>query len=174
MSESATPVSIPVRIARATIETFVLTGGIPRPDSLPKTGFPRAGCFVSLKKNGALRGCIGTIGATMPTIEEEIIRNAVAACSEDPRFDSVTRDELDFLTISVDILGENEPVSSPDELDPAIYGVIVTAGFRRGLLLPDLEGVDTVADQLGIACRKGGISPDEPYRIERFRVTRYN
>lgn len=174
MSAGTTPVSMPVRIARATIESFVRTGNIPAPDSLQKTGFPPAGCFVSLKKNGALRGCIGTIGPTMPTIEEEIVRNAVAACSEDPRFDCVTPDELDSLVISVDILGENEPVSSVSELDPAIYGVIVTAGFRRGLLLPDLEGVDTVADQLAIACRKGGISPDEPYRIQRFRVTRYH
>jgi len=109
----------------------------------------------------------------MDTVSEEIIRNAVCACTEDPRFDPVRPEELESLEYSVDILGESESVASSGELDPKEYGVIVTSGFRRGLLLPDLEGVDTVEAQLAIACRKAGIAPDEPYAIRRFRVTRY-
>ncbi len=166
-------VSVPVRIARIVIEHFVRTGGLTGLPALPTLDHHRAGCFVSLKRLGELRGCIGTIAPTTSSLTEEIARNAVAAASEDPRFDPLTVDELEGLEVSVDVLGHPEPITSRDQLDPAVYGVIVTAGFKRGLLLPDLEGVDTVDSQIAIACRKGGIDPDESCRIERFTVTRY-
>lgn len=166
--------SWPVVLAITTIERYVKTGEILRYDGATLHGIKRAGCFVSLKKSGDLRGCIGTISPVTECIEEEIIRNAVAACSSDYRFDPVEADELTDLVVSVDILSESEPVASRDDLDPSKYGVIVTSGFKRGLLLPDLEGVDTVETQLAIACRKGGIDPDGEYEMQRFTVTRYH
>ena len=120
-----------------------------------------------------LRGCIGTIAPVQDSIAEEIINNAVSAVSRDPRFDKVREDELDLLEINVDILGEPEDIEGPDELDVKRYGVIVTCGYKRGLLLPDLEGVDTVEDQIDIARRKGGISPHDDYTLQRFEVIRY-
>ena len=98
----------------------------------------------------------------------------MAACSQDPRFPPVRPDELDYLSYSVDVLGSPEPVSSLEELDPKRYGVIVTRGFKRGLLLPDLEGVDTVFDQVAIAKRKAGIAPGEDAKLERFEVVRHS
>lgn len=122
---------------------------IERPDNLSGELLKsRAGVFVSLKINGSLRGCIGTINPVTSCIADEIVRNGISACSEDPRFDSVTVDELPFITYSVDVLGEAERVESIEELDPKIYGVIVSKGRRRGLLLPDLEGIDTVSEQV--------------------------
>jgi len=177
MNKSKRNRSAPVEIAWKTLDSFVRFGKIPAAENASESNDSglsgRAGCFVSLKKKGELRGCIGTIAPTTNGIEEEIIRNAVAACSEDPRFDPVETSELEDLTVSVDILGSPEAVSSRTELDPSCYGVIVTAGFRRGLLLPDLEGVDTVEKQLAIACGKGGIDPAGMYQIQRFSVTRY-
>lgn len=165
--------SAPVRIARETIEQFVRTGTAPDPARFDQPDGGRAGCFVSLKKRGELRGCIGTIAPVTGSLAEEIVRNAVCACSEDPRFDAVTPEELPELAISVDVLSPSEPVESKDSLDPAKYGVIVTSGHRRGVLLPALEGVDTVDEQLAIACRKAGIAADGDYAIERFTVRRY-
>jgi AmmeMemoRadiSam system protein A len=133
----------------------------------------RAGIFVSLKKQGELRGCIGTTAPTTPSIVDEIIQNAISAATRDPRFNPVTADELPDLTISVDVLGQPERVESKNDLDPSRYGVIVRKGMRSGLLLPDLDGVDTVDEQWAIVCRKAGISPDSVESIERFRVTRY-
>ena len=133
----------------------------------------RAGVFVSIKKLGELRGCIGTISPVRDDLAGEIVYNAVNACSGDPRFDPVTPDELDDLTVSVDILAEPEPVGSRAELDVKRYGVIVSRGWRRGLLLPNLEGVDSVDYQLRIALSKAGISPSENYDIERFEVVRH-
>ncbi|HEY5277933.1 MAG TPA: AmmeMemoRadiSam system protein A, partial [Coriobacteriia bacterium] len=133
----------------------------------------RAGAFVSLHTPAGLRGCIGTIGATKPTLAAEIVHNAVAAASQDPRFPPVRPDELAGLEITVDVLEEPEPVSSMSELDPKVYGVITTCGWKRGLLLPDLEGVDTCEDQVAIAMSKGGIRPDETISLERFKVVRY-
>jgi len=173
MNESKENRSAPVRIAWKTLDSFVRSGIIPEAESMDSSLTGRAGCFVSLKKKGELRGCIGTIAPTTDSIEKEIIRNAVAACSEDPRFDPVDASELEDLSVSVDILGSPEAVSSKANLDPSRYGIIVTSGFARGLLLPDLEGVDTVEKQLAIACRKGGIDPAGVYRIQRFSVTRY-
>jgi AmmeMemoRadiSam system protein A len=165
--------SVPVRIARTVIRHYVSTGGLHGLPPLPALDLPPSGCFVSMKKQGELRGCIGTIAATRATLAEEIVRNAVAASTEDPRFEPVAPEELDDIEVSVDVLGPSEPVDSREDLDPKRYGVIVTAGFRRGLLLPDLEGVDTVDVQLAIACRKGGIRMDEQFGMERFTVTRY-
>jgi AmmeMemoRadiSam system protein A len=133
----------------------------------------KAGVFVSLKKHGELRGCIGTIAPVTDSIAEEIIRNAVSACAEDPRFDPVSKDELDELVYSVDLLSPAEPIPSADMLDPVKYGVIVTSGHKRGLLLPNLEGVDTIEQQIEIAMRKAGIHKNESYTLERFEVVRH-
>ena len=165
-----------VRLARLTVETYVRTGK--RPEHLPE-GLPdimtgqAAGTFVSLHASGQLRGCIGTTGPTAASVAWEIVQNAVSACSRDPRFPPVQADELDSLEYSVDVLGEPEAVGSPSQLDVKQYGVIVSCGRRRGLLLPDLEGVDTVEQQVEIARRKGGISAREPYTLERFQVVRH-
>lgn len=163
-----------VSLARDSLETFVRTGKrAPLPKELSRELTERrAGVFVSLKKNGQLRGCIGTIQAVTTSIAEEILRNAVSAGSEDPRFDPVRADELDSLTYSVDVLGDPEPTEITG-LDPVRYGVIVTRGYRRGLLLPNLEGVDTVEQQLSIARTKAGIRPQEPCVLERFQVVRH-
>ncbi len=134
----------------------------------------RAGVFVSLKVAGRLRGCIGTIEATRDTVLEEIRRNAVAAAVADPRFPPVSADELDALDYSVDVLSPPEPVTDRSELDPRRFGVIVTKGAGRGLLLPDLEGIDTADEQIRIAALKGRIDPADPdLKIERFEVRRY-
>ncbi len=164
-----------VRLARASVEAWVLRRErIPLPEGLPEEMLTRrAGAFVSLHRNGRLRGCIGTIAAAERNIAAEIVENAVSACSRDPRFPPVGADELSTLEISVDVLGEPEPVGSPDALDVKRYGVIVSRGTKRGLLLPDLDGVDTVEEQIDIARRKGGIREDEPYRLERFEVVRH-
>lgn len=164
-----------VALARASVESIVRTGEVlKQPADLPEelTG-RRAGAFVSLHEHGALRGCIGTIAPVRESLAEEIIRNGVAAATEDPRFAPVRPDELDCLEYSVDVLGEPEPVDNLEQLDHKRYGVIVTRGHRRGLLLPDLEGVDTVFDQIAIAKQKAGIRPDEPVHLERFEVVRH-
>lgn len=132
----------------------------------------RRGVFVSLKKYGELRGCIGTIQPVTSNLAEEIIRNAVEAGIRDPRFMPLTMDELNELDISVDVLAPPEKADR-SQLDPKNYGVIVRSGYRTGLLLPNLEGVNTVEEQLRIALHKAGISPDSPYTIERFQVIRY-
>ena len=166
-----------VALARASVEGFVRTGRpIPRPDVLADELLTeRAGVFVSLREDGELRGCIGTIGPTEPCVADEIIQNGVSACSRDPRFPVVRPEELDFLEYSVDVLFPAEPVEDESELDPARYGVIVSKGWRRGLLLPNLEGVDTVAQQVGIAKRKAGIGLGETgVQLERFEVVRHN
>lgn len=165
-----------VRLARYTIEAFVETGTLPKmPEGLPEELYQnRAGAFVSLKEDGRLRGCIGTIQSVRDSLAEEIMHNAVSACSEDPRFSPVEAWEVDRLTISVDVLGETEKISSPEELDVTRYGVIVTKGARRGLLLPNLEGVDTVEQQIAIAKQKAGIKEYESVELERFEVVRHH
>jgi AmmeMemoRadiSam system protein A len=119
-----------------------------------------------------LRGCIGTIQPTFPTLAEEVASNAVQAAAYDPRFPPVGEEELADLEIKVDVLHAPESCELTD-LDPARYGVIVTNGRRRGLLLPDLEGVDDVSQQVSIALQKAGIAPGEGCDIERFLVDRY-
>lgn len=166
-----------VALARASVEAFVRTGHpLDQPQLLPAELLDeRAGVFVSLHKKGQLRGCIGTIAATCDCIAQEIVRNGVASASEDPRFAPVEDDELDDISYSVDVLLAAEPILSVDMLDPARYGVIVTKGRRRGLLLPNLEGVNTVEEQVSIAKRKAGIDPgDSDVRLERFEVVRHD
>ncbi len=165
-----------VALARASVERFVTTGmmlEVPK-DAPLELLRRRAGAFVSLHERGELRGCIGTIGPTQPDLAREIIRNGVLAASEDPRFPPVASDELDYLEYSVDVLEEPEPAAGLDDLDVREYGVIVSKGWRRGLLLPNLEGVDTVEQQVAIAKRKAGIGWDErDIELERFRVERH-
>lgn len=164
-----------VKLARASLEHYVNMGTVlPRPDHLPdellKT---RTGVFVSLKKRGELRGCIGTVEAMRDCIADEIIWNAVSAGAEDPRFAPVSRIELEELVYSVDILGKAQLVVSAEELDAKRFGIIVTSAGRRGLLLPNLEGVDTPQQQIEIALQKAGIGHGEPYSIEKFEVVRH-
>jgi len=133
----------------------------------------RAGVFVSLHKNGRLRGCIGTIAPTAANIALEIMQNAVSAGLHDTRFAPVTAFELPFLTYKVDVLSPPVRIDSPAELDVKRYGVIVTSGQRRGLLLPNLDGVDTVEEQIAIARQKAGIPDRASVKLERFEVVRH-
>ena len=164
-----------VKLARASLENYILKGErLKMPEDLPaELTENKAGAFVSIHKDGTLRGCIGTILPTQDSVAEEIIENAVSASTKDPRFDPIKPDELKFLEINVDVLGEPEPIESKDMLDVKRYGVIVTSGGRRGLLLPDLDGVDSVDQQISIARRKAGIGEDEPVELQRFEVIRH-
>ncbi len=167
--------SIPVQLARQSIIYYLKNKKrLSLPDNLPpELTEKRAGVFVSLKKNGKLRGCIGTFLPTQDNIALEIIENAISAAVHDPRFSPVTLDEVEKLTISVDILSAPEEVKDISELDPKKYGIIVIHGYKKGLLLPDLEGVDTVEQQIDIARQKAGIYVNEDFKIERFEVKRY-
>ena len=164
-----------VALARLTIESYVGRGVMPElPEGLPpELTARRAGAFVSLHEQGQLRGCIGTIAPTADCLGREIMQNAVSAAVRDPRFAPVRRDELPWLDISVDVLGEAEDIDSPAELDVKRYGVIVSRGGRRGLLLPDLAGVDSVEQQIAIARQKAGIGPEEKVSLQRFEVVRH-
>ena len=162
-------------LARKSLEYFVRTGEeleVPRglPSELTDN---KAGVFVSIYKNDRLRGCVGTIAPTKESVACEIIRNAISAGIYDHRFDEVVEQELDELTYSVDVLSPPEDISDISELDVKKYGVIVSKGMKRGLLLPDLEGIDTVEEQVAIAKRKAGISEDQQVKLERFLVTRH-
>ena len=165
-----------VKLARKTIETYIKDGYvIDVPDDLPPKMYEQsAGTFVSLHIRGGLRGCIGTISATCDCVAREIIQNAISAATKDPRFEPVTQDELDKLEYSVDVLGEAQDIDSKAQLDVKRYGVIVTNGYRRGLLLPDLDGVDNVDDQIAIAKRKAGIGEYEKVDLQRFEVIRHH
>lgn len=166
-----------VRLARLSLETYVRTGQSldTLPDGLPAELTGRAaGAFVSLHAGGRLRGCIGTIAPTAPSVASEIINNAVSAATADPRFDPVEKEELAKLVYSVDILGETEKIDSAAKLDVKRYGVIVTKGGRRGLLLPNLEGVDSVEEQISIAKKKAGIGANDKVQLERFEVVRHH
>ena len=164
-----------VRLARKTIEQYIRFHSVPEvPKDLPKEMLnTRAGAFVSIHEHGKLRGCIGTTGPTTKCVAQEIIQNAISASTRDPRFDPIGPEELDYLEIKVDVLGEPERISSAEELDVKRYGVIVSSGRKRGLLLPDLDGVDTVEQQVSIAMQKGGIRRGEPLTLERFEVVRH-
>ena len=164
-----------VRLAREAVEKYVTSGERIRvPGGLPAemTG-RKAGVFVSIHEDGKLRGCIGTILPVYGSVAEEIIHNAVSASTRDPRFSPVRPDELDRLEINVDVLTEPERIESREQLDVKRYGVIVSSGAKRGLLLPDLDGVDTVDEQVEIAMRKGGIRAGEKITLERFEVVRH-
>lgn len=163
-------------IARASFEAYVRNAErISLPDGLPdELARERGACFVSLHIDDALRGCIGTLEPVRPTLADEIVDNAISACSRDPRFLPVAADELPLIHCSVDVLFAPEPIASPSELDPKRFGVIVRSGMRRGVLLPDLEGVDTVDEQVRIACMKAGIAVGEPVELSRFEVVRHS
>ena len=164
-----------VSLARQSLETYIRTGRkISVPEGLPEEMLDtQAGAFVSIHKFGKLRGCIGTIEGVRDSVAEEIINNAISASTGDPRFSPITEDELKWLEINVDVLGEAEYIYSMDQLDVKRYGVIVSKGYRRGLLLPDLDGVDTPEQQVAIAKQKAGIRPDEEVKLQRFEVIRH-
>jgi len=163
-----------VQLARKTIESYVREGTTIAPPAELTPEMQQAGVFVSLHAHGDLRGCIGTFQATTPNVAQEVIRNAIHAATQDPRFAPVRPNELADLEISVDVLTPPEPIDSLEQLDPKRYGVIVESGRRRGLLLPDLEGVDTVEYQVDIARRKARIGPHEAVKLFRFEVKRYH
>ncbi|MBI4288571.1 MAG: AmmeMemoRadiSam system protein A [Chloroflexi bacterium] len=161
------------RLAKDTVECFIVEGKLPKLKATCKEMKERAGVFVSLKKHGQLRGCIGTFEPTQPDVAREVMANAVSSSTQDPRFPAVTAEELPYLEYSVDVLTKPEPVADRKKLDPRKYGVIVEARGRKGLLLPDLEGVDTVEQQVSICCMKAGLRPDEPVKLSCFQVRRY-
>jgi AmmeMemoRadiSam system protein A len=168
-----------VQLARRTIETYVRTGKqIDPPDELSPEMQLQAGAFVTIHRQGQLRGCIGTIEPRRENVTEEVIHNAISAATLDPRFSPVRPDELEELEIKVDVLSEPEPIDSEDELDTKRYGLIVQSlsdPRKRGLLLPNLEGIDTVEKQVYWTRRhKAQITdPDEPVQMFRFEVIRY-
>ena len=162
-----------VRLAQETVESYVKEGKISRPKEIAPEMREQAGVFVSIKKFGELRGCIGTFAPTKANIAEETIANAISSATNDPRFPPINAAELPFLSYSVDVLSKPEPVEDASQLDPKRYGVIVESGWRRGLLLPDLEGVDTVEEQIDICRHKAGISHQEPVKLYRFQVRRF-
>jgi len=168
-----------VQLAKETIENYVRhRKTIPPPEELTPEMEKRAGVFVSIHKQGILRGCIGTIEPTKANVAQEVIENAILAATRDPRFPPVMPEELADLDIKVDVLGEPEPVESLEELDPKRYGLIVQSlshPWKRGLLLPDLEGIDSVEKQVfWTRVHKAGIiDPDEPVQMYRFEVVRY-
>lgn len=167
--------SVYVKLARETIEKYIRFGKIiSPPKNLPEEMISqKAGVFVSLKKFGNLRGCIGTFMPSQKNIACEIIKNAISAAVEDPRFSEVNTSELDNLDISVDVLTVPEEILDVSQLDPKKYGVIVSSGYKKGLLLPDLEGVNLANEQIDIAKRKAGIYPGEKVKLFRFEVKRY-
>jgi len=162
-------------LARRSLEhTVINKGDLPVPDSLPDEMLTeKAGVFVSLHKDGLLRGCVGTIAPTTQNIAREIIQNAVSAGLKDNRFNPISASELPHLTYKVDVLSAPETISGPEDLDVKRYGVIVSSGYKRGLLLPNLDGIDTVEEQISIARKKAGISGSEKVVLERFEVIRH-
>ena len=164
-----------VELATKTIKDYIINGRINNPIEITDEEMlnNKRGVFVTIYKNNDLRGCIGTIIPTQKNVGEEIIKNAISAANYDPRFDPVTKEELDDLEIHVDVLSPLEYVKSKDELDEKKYGVVVSSAFKRGVLLPDIESVNSVDEQLAIALRKGNISPNEDYEIQRFQVIRH-
>jgi AmmeMemoRadiSam system protein A len=165
-----------VKLAKDTVDLYIRESRVyqVREEDLTPEMKEQAGVFVSLKIRGILRGCIGTFQPNEGDVAHEVVRNAISAATSDPRFQSVRVEELDTLEYSVDVLTPPERVKDSRELDPGRYGVIVRSGGRRGLLLPDLEGVDTVEYQISIAMQKAGIPPGTPVELSRFEVKRYH
>jgi AmmeMemoRadiSam system protein A len=161
-----------VRLARDAVEAWVRRTEVLETQATGEMA-RQVGVFISIKKHDLLRGCIGSVEATQEDLAREIVINAIAAAGRDPRFEPITEDELPELTYSVDVLGEPEAVDDPGALDPHRYGLIVQNGERRGLLLPDLDGVDDVPTQIDIARSKAGILPAESIDLYRFQVERY-
>lgn len=162
-----------VKLAKEAVESHIRKGKLPKAPELTPEMRERAGVFVSLHKHGQLRGCIGTFEPAKDNVAEEIVANAISSSTMDPRFPPVTASELDDLEYSVDILTAPEPVADLSQLDPKEYGVIVESGWKRGLLLPNLEGVDSVEEQIAICRLKAGISASEPVQLYRFQVRRF-
>ena len=181
-----------ILLAKSAIEIYIKEGKIiSSPEDLPREFLTRrAGTFVTIMKNKELRGCIGTYLPTKINIAQEIIHNAVAAATEDYRFNPIQKTELPYLSYTVYILSEPELVKDINELNPKKFGIIVKTTpfvypnedvvfdghvpFKSGLLLPDLEGIDTIEQQISIACQKGGINPEkEKIIIYRFTVKKY-
>ncbi|MCB9685555.1 MAG: AmmeMemoRadiSam system protein A [Alphaproteobacteria bacterium] len=162
-----------VELARQAIRA-VTAGDRPTVGPLPPELDRGRPVFVSLHgPGGALRGCVGHTDSDEPSMAREIVSMAVAAAQEDTRFSPVRPEELATLDIEVSVLGPHEPVTDLESLDPRRYGVVISDGRRRAVLLPDLPGIDTVEQQLSIARRKAGISPDAPIRVDRFEVEVY-
>jgi AmmeMemoRadiSam system protein A len=161
-----------VRLAREAVDTFVRFGRVIDPVDVPAELQRPAGAFVSIKRGHTLRGCIGTIEPVTESVAHEVVRNAIDSATRDPRFLPVEAEELAELSYSVDVLSPPEPVSGPEELDHKRYGLIVRSGLHRGLLLPDIEGVSSVDEQIAIAKMKAGLLPDDPVEIFRFTVER--
>jgi AmmeMemoRadiSam system protein A len=167
----------PPELARLSVESFIREGEIIAPPANPSGVMAaRAGTFVTLRTDdGQLRGCIGTIEPARDNVAQEIIHNAISAATRDPRFYPVTPDELSLIGYGVDVLSPTEPARGPEDLDPSQYGVIIETmdGLRRGLLLPRIEGIETVEQQWRAVHQKAGIPFDSPVRVERFTVTRF-
>lgn len=163
-------VALAVRSVRHYLEHGAL---LPCPENLPGEFKEPAAAFVSIKKRKTLRGCIGTLQPVEPNLAMEIIRNAVHAASQDPRFPPVTLEELPGLSFSVDVLSPMEKVNDLSELNCKQYGLLLRSRDKQGVLLPDLEGVDTVKEQLRICRKKAGLSENEPAEMYRFQVKRY-
>ncbi len=165
-----------VQLARLAIEAYIRDGRTVHPSDAPTPiEGPPAGVFVTIHtaSTGELRGCIGTIQPTTSSLAQETINNAIAAATRDPRFPPMEPYELDDMTLDVSVLHPPEPIRSVDDLDPAQYGVIVQRGFRRGLLLPDIPGIDDAETQVAYARMKAGLRPDEPVELFRFKVEKY-
>jgi hypothetical protein len=162
-------------LARKAVEEYIVSGNEPevKEEELPDILKKKAGAFVTLKKNGNLRGCMGTFRPVQKNAAYEIISNAMTAAENDPRFPEVKKEELKEIKISVDILSEPEEVSDKSMLDPKKYGILVKGGHQTGLLLPDLEGIETADKQLNIAKRKAGLQEDAEVEIYRFKVRRF-
>ena len=164
-----------IKLAKDVIQTYITEGVIPPANKdLTKELLGKGVVFVSIKKHGRLRGCIGTIEPNKSNLAEEIAQSAISASTKDPRFSPITTDELGDLTISVDLLSTLETVTDLCQLDPKKYGILVASGDKTGVLLPDLEGIDTVEEQLRIGKKKGNIKPHEKIKIKRFEVKRYS
>lgn len=168
---------LPQELARLSVEAYICNRLTIQPPENPRGVLARqAGAFVTLRYvDGQLRGCIGTIEPVRTTVAEEIVYNAISAATRDPRFAPVLQSELPLLKYSVDVLSPPEPARGPEDLDPSLYGVIVESveGQRRGLLLPRIDGIDTVESQWIAVHSKAGIKPGSPVRVERFTVTRF-
>ena len=163
-----------LRIAREAAARYLAAGiMIEPPPNLPSALQERAGVFVTIRQDSLLRGCVGTLRPTTPTVAHEIIANAIAAATADPRFPAIHCAELPELNFEVDILCELEPVRDKSSLDPSLYGVVVEAESLNGVLLPRMEGVTTIDQQIEIARAKAGIPSDAPLTLHRFAVTRY-
>ena len=171
MNDPGTPERALLDVARESIAAEIASRAW-QPPALPAPyADVRRAVFVTLREaNGALRGCIGRTEPAFPTLAAEIADCAVSAATRDPRFAPVSAAELPTLVLEISLLEPPEPVRDRNELDARVYGVVVGSGHRRGVLLPDIDGVDTPAQQIAIALRKAGIPADAPYELQRFRV----